>query len=185
MTARTEERRAGERLTLAGLALAAGLLAVVGSFQTWITAPTETGGVTRVSGWGAIGGDSQLAGTDLNDALDGVSTYRPGMLALAFGALAVVTAVVLASVVIAPRPHRIPAAVLALCGVALAGWGAVRAFAPGDAGVFLPGEASAGPGPWLVLAAGVVLLAVAAVVLTGRLDPPRPPERLRRGIQPR
>ncbi|GAA2012760.1 hypothetical protein JL107_06115 [Nakamurella flavida] len=185
MSVQTARRRARARLVLAGIAGAAGLLGVIGSFQTWISAPTETGGVARVSGWGAISGDSQLTGTDLNDVLAGASTYRPGMLALVFGALAVVAAIVIASVVVPPRPHRIPAVVLALCGVVLAGWGAVRALSPGDAGVFLAGEASAGPGPWLVLVAGVLVLVVAVLVLAGRLDPPRPPERLRRGIQPR
>jgi hypothetical protein len=171
------------RRWVAALAGAAGLLMIIASFLPWITADTEDGGTTSITGWGGITGSSGIAGTNLNDVLDGDGTYRPGLIGLIFGVITVIAAIALAAVGGAARPHRVTAAVLALCGLLTAGWGLYRALAPGEANVFQPGETSAGLGPWCTALAGVLAIVAAGLILAGRIDPPAPP--VRRSIQPR
>lgn len=178
------ERTHGIRRGVAAAAAVGGLVAFLASFATWISTDTVDGGVTSITGWGGITGSSDIAGTNLNDVLDGVATYRPGWIGTVFGIIAVVAAIAIASVSIGRRPHRVTAAVLSLCGLVCAGWGLYRGFDPGNAGVFEAGEASAGLGPWLTALGGVILLAVAGAVFAGVFDPQVPVTR-RRGIQPR
>ena len=181
MSVRSPERI---RRGVAAVAAVGGLLAFFASFATWISTDTENGGVTSISGWGGITGSSDIAGTNLNDVLDGASTYRPGLIGALFGVIAVVAAIAMASVAQGPRPHRITAAVLTLCGLICAGWGVFRGVDPGDAGVFEAGDAAAGIGPWLTALGGGIILAAAVAVFAGVFDPSAPVAR-RRGIQPR
>jgi len=172
------------RWIVAGVAAAGGLLAVVASFLSWIHTETVDGGNTAITGWGGITGSSSIAGSNLNEVLDGESTYRPGVIGVIFGLIAVVAAIAIASVAKGQRPHRITASVLVLCGLVLAAWGLYRGIDAGDAGVFEPGEASAGAGPFLTAVGGVLTIVAAVAIFAGLIDPP---ERLtgRRGIQPR
>ncbi len=160
-----------------------GLLMMASSLLPWIGTGTEDGGTTTISGWGSISGDSEIAGTNLNEVLDGAATYRPGLLGLLFGALAVIAAIAVAAVGGGRRPHRVTAALLVLCGLMGTGWGLYRAIDPGDAGVFEAGDVSVGLGPWLTALGGVLAIGAAAVILAGGIDPPDPATR--RGIQPR
>jgi hypothetical protein len=176
------ERRS-VRVTVGVVAAAAGVAMVVSSFLTWVSTPVETGGRTRISGFGAISGASDIAGTNLNDVLQmgGGGSYRPGLLGLIFGGIALVGAAVLLLVPGKARPHRVTAAVLILCGLVGAGWGLLRALAPGSAGVLEAGDGRAGLGPWLLAAGGFVLLMVGTAVLAGLFDTPEPDRH--RGIQ--
>lgn len=169
------------RLPVALCAVAAAAACIVASTLTWLTLPDGAGGTTSVSGWGGVGGGSQIAGENLNDAMNGNATFRPGVLPVLIGAFALLAALGIALVARGRKPHRIPAAVLALCGFAALGWGILRVLRPDSVGLFEPGAGSAGAGPWLTAGSGIVLLAVAVVVLTGLLDPPPPLHR--RGIQ--
>lgn len=178
-----------ERLTLRRRVLGAvtavgGLLAFLASFLTWIATGTDDGGTTSIDGWGAITGSSQIAGTNLNDVLAGASTYRPGLIGLIFGAIALVAGIAVAATTQGTRPHRVTAAVLTLAGGVLTVWGGFRGLVPGDAGVLDPGEATAGAGPWVTALGGLLVLGVAAVIVVGRIDP-TPPATRRRGVQPR
>ncbi len=177
-------RRPSLRIVLGPLAALGGLLMIIASFLTWIGAPTETGGRATISGWGAISGDSQIAGTNLNEvlAMGGTGSYRPGLLGLIFGVLAAIAGICVVAVRGGSRPHRVTAAVLALSGLVGLGWGVVRIVAPGDAGVFDPGEQSAGVGPWVLATGGVIVLVVAAAIFAGALDRAEPVRS--RGIQP-
>ncbi len=171
------------RRGVAAIAAVGGAAAALASFLPWIGTDTEDGGTTSITGWGSISGTSSIAGTNLNDVMQ-EWTYRPGLIGLLFGAVGVVAAIALAATVGRNgRPHRITAAVLTLCGLACVGWGVLRGIAPGDAGVFDAGETYAEIGPWVTAAGGAVMLAAAAVVFAGRIDPPVPTPR--RGIQPR
>jgi len=179
------ERARTLRVSSGGSALLGGLLAFVATFLPWLSTDTEDGGVTSITGWGGITGSSQIAGTNLNDVLDGTGTYRPGLIGLIFGVIAAVAGFVI--MVYLPegrRPHRITASVLILCGLVCLGFGLWRGLVPGDASVFEAGETSAGFGPWLTVVAGGLMLVPAVVILAGRIDPivslPT-----RRGIQPR
>ncbi|HEY5879021.1 MAG TPA: hypothetical protein VIU11_08925 [Nakamurella sp.] len=179
------ERTRTLRVSSGGSALLGGLLAFVATFLPWLSTDTEDGGTTSITGWGGITGSSQIAGTNLNDVLDGTGTYRPGLIGLVFGVIAAVAGFVI--MVYLPegrRPHRITASVLTLCGLVCLGFGLWRGLVPGDASVFEAGETSAGFGPWLTVIAGVLMLVPAVVILAGRIDPivslPT-----RRGIQPR
>jgi hypothetical protein len=177
------DRSIRARRGAAAVAGAGGLLAIGSSFLPWISTATEDGGSTAITGWGGITGSSGIAGTNLNDVLDGGGTYRPGLVGLIFGLIALIAAIALAGVSQGHRPHRITAAVLTLCGLVSAGWGLFRGVNPGDAGVFEAGDVSVAIGPWLTALGGVLMLAAAAVVFSGVIDPPAPP--MRRGIQPR
>ncbi len=173
------------RRLLALVAAAGSLLMISAAFLSWVGTDTDDGGHTAITGWGTITGDSDIAGTNLNDVLDitGSSTYRPGMVGVIFGGIGLLAAVVLAvSAGGRSRPHRVTAAVLALCGAVGVGWGLLRGFAPGDAGILAPGEGAAGVGPWLTAGGGLVLLAVAVLVFAGMADLPEPVRS--RGIQP-
>jgi hypothetical protein len=153
----------------------AGAAACIGaSLLTWLSLPDGAGGTTSLSGWGTVSGGSDIAGENINDAMDGLATYRPGLLPLLIGAFALLAALGIAVVARGPKPHRIPAALLALCGLAALVWGLVRILHPDSLGLLDPGEGSPGAGPWLTAGSGVVLLAVAVVVLLGVLDPPPP-----------
>ena len=182
---RTLEHSRTVRVWIGALAMVGGLLAFVATFAVWLTTDTDDGGTTSLTGWGGITGSSQIAGTNLNDVLDGAGTYRPGLIGLVFGVLAAVAGFVI--MVYLPegrRPHRVTAAVLSLCGLVCLGFGLWRAIDPGDASVFEAGETSAGFGPWLTLLAGVLILASAGSVFAGLIDP-RVSGPMRRGIQPR
>jgi len=162
------------RLPVALSAVAAAGACIAASVLTWLSLPDDAGGTTSVSGWGTVGGGSQIAGQNINDAMDGHATFRPGLLPLLIGAFALLAALGIALVVRGRKPHRIPAAVLVLCGLAALTWGIVRILRPDPIGLLEPGAGSAGAGPWLTAGSGVVLLAVAVVVLLGLLDPPPP-----------
>lgn len=181
MSERSRTTRAG----LGGLALGGGLLALVAGFLPWLTTDTEDGGTTALTGWGGITGSSQIAGTNINDVLDGSGTYRPALIGLIFGVIAAVAGFVI--MVYLPegrRPHRVTASVLTLCGLICLGFGLWRGIEPGDASVFQSGETSAAFGPWLTAAAGALVLVPAVLIFAGRIDPVVSPPR-RRGIQPR
>lgn len=177
-------RSAALRRAVGAVAGLGALLMIGSSFLPWISTDTEDGGSTAITGWGGITGSSGIAGTNLNEVLDGAGTYRPGLIGAIFGVIALIAAIAVASVAGGARPHRVSAAVLVLCGVAGVGWGLYRGFDPGDAGVFEAGEAAAGIGPWLTALGGVLVLAAAVSILVGAGDPPAPATG-RRGIQPR
>lgn len=153
------------------------------SFLPWINAGTEDGGNTTITGWGGISGSSAIAGTNINDVLDGAGTYRPGVIGLIFGVITVLAAIAIATVTKGQRPHRITAAVLTLCGLVCLGWGSFRGVDPGDAGVFEAGDVTAALGPWLTALGGAIAIAAAALIFAGLIDPRLPAGR--RGIQPR
>lgn len=169
------------RIVVAVCAVLGAIGCLVASLLTWLTLPDDAGGITTVSGWGTVGGGSQIAGQNLNDAMNGNATFRPGTLPVLIGGLALLAGVGVALIARGPKPHRIPGAVLALCGAGAVAWGIVRALHPDSVGLLAPGEGSAGAGPWLTAGSGVVLLGVAVVLLLGLLDPPPPLSR--RGIQ--
>jgi hypothetical protein len=171
------------RLIVALGAVLASAGCMIASLLTWISLSDGTGGTTSISGWGGITG-GQIDGQNINDAMAGFATYRPGALSVVIGGLALLAAFGIALVARGDKPHRIPAAVLTLCGLGGLAWGIFRGVSPGDlAGVLGSGEGSSGPGPWLTAGCSLFLLAGAVAVFTGVLDPP-PPVR-RRGIQPR
>lgn len=173
--------RTATRLPVALCAVIAAAACIAASLLTWLSLPDGAGGTTSVSGWGTVGGGSQISGQNLNDAMNGNATFRPGLFPLLIGVFALLAGLGIALVARGPKPHRIPAALLALCGVAALAWGIVRGLDPDSVGLLEPGEGSAGAGPWLTAGSGVVMLATAVVVLLGLLDP-HPPIR-RQGIQ--
>lgn len=180
------ERRNQPTAIRRGIALVAasgGLLAIGASFAPWISTDTEDGGSTSISGWGGITGSSSIAGTNLNDVLDGAGTYRPGLFGVIFGVIAVICGIAIAAVYRGRRPHRITACVLGVCGILCAAWGLFRGSNPGDAGVFEAGDAAAGIGPWLTTLAGIIMIIAATAIFARIIDPPEPVSR--RGIQPR
>jgi hypothetical protein len=187
MTARPSARppatRPGTRRWIAAVAAVGGALMIGSSFLPWISTGTEDGGNTAITGWGGITGSSGIAGTNLNEVLDGAGTYRPGLIGLIFGVITLIAAIAVASVTKGERPHRITAAVLTLCGLVGLAWGLFRSINPGDAGVFDTGEASAGIGPWGTAIGGAITLAAAVLIFVGIIDPPPPPTS-RRSIQP-
>ncbi|MTD17313.1 hypothetical protein GIS00_25610 [Nakamurella sp. YIM 132087] len=169
------------RLALAAVVLLGGAMLVLASFQVWLSVATDTGGVTQISGWGSIGGDNELAGSNLNDLTGGEGSFRPAVTVLVGAGLAVVLAVALAVPTRSEHPYRIPAAVLVLVGLLTMGYGLLRLFSPDPLAVLADGEAMAGPGQYLTLGAGILLIAPAVAVLIGVVDPlERPPHR---GIQ--
>jgi len=182
----TRTRPADPSVTRRGIGALAGLgglLMFGASFLPWISTDTIDGGSTSIDGWGGITGSSQIAGTNLNDVLDGAS-YRPGLIGVIFGVITVIAAIVIASIANGPQPHRITAALLTLSGLVALGWGVFRGINAGDAGVFDAGEAAAGFGPWLLVLGGVLALAAAVLIFSGVIDP-RSSIPGRRGIQPR
>lgn len=170
------------RLPVALCAVAAAGACITASTLTWLSLPDGAGGTTTVSGWGAVGGGSQIAGQNINDAMNGLGTFRPGLIPVLAGVPALLAGLGIALLVRGPSPHRIPAVVLALCGAVALAWGTVRIRHPDPLGLLDPGMGSAGAGAWLTAGSGVVLVAVAVAVLLGLLDPPPPLPR--RGIQP-
>lgn len=165
---------------------AGGALMVIGAFLTWVSTASDAGGNTVISGFGTISGSTAAAGQNLNDLLSvgGLGTFRPGLIGLIFGVLAV-----LAGIAVAPqqprRAHsfRVAAAILLLCGAVGAGWGLYRGFAPGTAGILATGDAAAGAGPWLTAVGGVVIVGAACWLLAGRADQPVNSALRTRGIQ--
>lgn len=172
--------------------LPGGIAAVVGGAMLltatalpWLRTDTDTGGVTSVGGFGAVSGDSPLAGGDLNDVLEGVGSFRPGLIGLLIGIVVVLAGGVLALVrPIRPRPFRVSAALLSVLGVSAIGWGGYRWLDPDPAGVLGVGEAMSGAGCWLTVAGGVLVLAVAGWLWSGRADPQDEEHSPHRGIQP-
>ncbi|MET3806450.1 hypothetical protein ABIB25_003465 [Nakamurella sp. UYEF19] len=181
-TASTTDRRRTTRLVVALCVVLASAGCIGASTLVWFTVP----GGASISGWGHIsGGQADGNGQNINDVLAGLttSTYRPGVLAVVIGVLALLAGLGIALVARGEKPHRIPAALLALCGAGGLTWGLLRALSPGDlAGLYPDACNGSGLGPWLTAASSVVLLAAAVVVFLGLLDPPPPVAR--RGIQP-
>lgn len=170
-----------------GIAAAvAGIALLMTPVLPWLRTATDRGGVTSVGGLGAVSGDSSLAGGNLNDVIAGFGSFRPGLIGLLIGAVAVLSGAVLALVrPVRPRPFRVSAVVLTALGVTAVGWGAYRWIDPDPAGVLGDGRAMSGAGSWLTVAGGLLLLGVSVRLWQGRVDP-RPEERIRhRGIQPR
>jgi hypothetical protein len=171
------------RLIVALSAMLASAGCIIASVLIWIQIPDGA----AISGWGHIvGGQPDGNNTNINDALQGftTTTYRPGVLAMIIGVLALLAAFGIAVVARGEKPHRIPASLLVLCGVGGIVWGLVRGIAPGDLASLYPGGVTAsGTGPWLTAGCSLVLLAASVVVFTGVLDPP--PQVRHRGIQPR
>ena len=128
------------RRAVAAVAGVGALLAIGSSFLPWISTATEDGGTTSITGWGGISGSSSIAGTNLNDVLGGAASYRPGLLGLVFGGIALIAAIAIASVSLGQRPHRITAAVLSLTGLICTGWGTFRGVEPRDAGGLEAGD---------------------------------------------
>lgn len=185
MTDRAADTARTRRIGVGALALLGGVVAFLATFLPWLSAGTEDGGVTSITGWGGITGSSQIAGTNLNDVLNGAGTYRPGLIGLIFGVIgAIAGVVIMAHLPEGRRPHRVTAAVLTGCGLVCLGFGVWRGLDPGDASVFDPGETSAGFGPRLTAIGGGLMLVAAGAVFAGRIDVvlTRP---VRRGIQPR
>lgn len=176
-----DPKRRTRQLT-ALVAAGGGVLAFVAAFLPWIATETVDGGTTTISGWGAIAGASEIAGTNLNEVLEGW-TYVPGLVGLICGIIAIVAAVVLATVPGGRRPHRITAAILGVCALVCLGWGLFRGLVPGDAGVFESGDTHARFGPWMLVIGGALIAAAALAVFSGRVDRPAIPHR--QGIQPR
>lgn len=179
------DRARRTRIAVGAVALLGGLLVFVATFLPWLSADTEDGGRTSITGWGGITGSSQIAGTNLNDVLNGAGSYRPGLIGLIFGVLAAIAGVVvMVHLPEGSRPHRVTAAVLSLCGLVCLGFGLWRGLVPGDASVFDDGETTAAFGPWLTAIGGALMLIAAVAIFAGRIDTPvsRP---VRRGIQPR
>ena len=180
-------RPAPGRATTAGrvvavAALAAALLLIGASFATWLALPDGAGGTTSVSGWGQISGGSQITGQNLNDAMNGNATFRPGLVVLLFGALAIPAALAVAPAGKGAHPHRIAAVVLTLSGLIATGWAIWRLLTPDSAELLEAGEGRPGAGQWLALAGGLVLLGAAGMIFARLADPPEPLQR--KGIQP-
>lgn len=193
MSRSRDHRSGGARIERSGLpggliAVAGGALLVIGGFLSWLTTTTETGGTTSISGFGRISGDNTVAGSNLNDLLStgGLGTYRPGMIGLVFGLLAILAGAVVATArPRAQRPFRVAACMILVAGIAGAGWGVLRGVAPGTGGVFTDGSGSAGVGPWVSAAGGLLLLLVALWLFAGRADRAvQDAARRHRGIQP-
>ena len=168
--------------------MAAGLLVAAGGFAPWLVISDSTGKLS-ISGWGQLSGDSEFAGTNINDIfgeLGATLTYRPAQFVSVVAGFAVI-----AALVVVARPSRIAGATLAVVGLYSTGWGLIRLLNLGEAATVLLGDpgdvaadaaaaaqtgsgldgvASAGVGPWLVLAGGLVLLATAVALFLGRLD---------------
>lgn len=146
---------------------------VIGAFLSWLSTSSDAGGNTVISGFGTISGGSTLTGQNLNDLLSmgGLGSFRPGLIGLIFGILAVLTGIVVAL----QRPRgahsfRVAAVLLLLCGAVGAGWGLYRGFAPGTAGILAAGDGSAGAGPWMTSVGGLVIAGAGCWLLAGRAD---------------
>jgi len=167
---------------------AGGALLVIAGFLGWLSTATETGGRTTVSGFGSIGGDTTVVGGNLNDLLDssGLGGYRPGLVGLILGLIAIPTGIAVALRRPAGgRAFRAAGVLLAVVGVTGLCWGLLRGFVPGTAGVLSPGDSRAAAGPWLTAAGGLLVFLAAGWLLLGRADPGRvEPAPSRRGIQP-
>lgn len=170
------------RALLALIALAGAVLNLAASFQVWLRLPDGAGAVSTANGWGAVAGGAQIAGQNLNDALAGQATFRPGLIPLLFGGLTLPAVLALALVGGGIRPHRITGAVLAGCGLITLSWGIWRAVAPDSVGLLAAGEGGPGVGQWLSIAGGGLLVTSAVALLVGVLDPSPVP--VARGIQP-
>lgn len=161
----------------AGLIAAAGGLALVGStFLGWITTGMTTGGHTAISGWGTISGGSSLVnGVNFNTLMAGIGSYRPAVPVVIVGAVTVIPGLILAVTRAGSRPSRVIGALLAACGLVATGWSVAKLVDPGDAlGVLPNGQGAAGNGPVLATVAGLAILATAAALFAGLLDPPEP-----------
>lgn len=167
------------RLVVALCAVLASAGCIAASTLTWLIRSDGAGGRASLSGWGTVSG-GQIDGANINDLIAGQASFRPGTIPVLVGGLALLAGFGIALVSRGPTPHRIPAAVLVLCGLGGLTWGIIRVAAPDSLDL---GGGTAGVGPWLTAGLSLLLLAVAVVVFTGLLDPPRP--RSRRGIQPR
>ncbi len=179
------DTRRRPRIAAGLLAGAAGLMLIGSTFAGWITTRMVGGGRTSISGWGVIsGGDPLVDGTNLNTLMAGMGSYRPALPVLIAGAVTVVAAAILTATGAGARPHRTVGVLLGLCGLFAAGWSVAKGLDPGDAvGVLPDGAGAAGVGPVIAAVSGLVIAAVAAVLLAGLLDPPEPAKPP--GVQPR
>ena len=132
------ERSAGLRQVIGAVAGLGALLMIGASFLPWISTDTEDGGSTAITGWGGITGSSGIAGTNLNDVLDGDGTYRPGLIGAIFGVIALIAAIAIASVSggATPAPGHGGGAVLVRLGGI--GWGLFRASSRATPGCSTP-----------------------------------------------
>lgn len=168
------------------LAAGGGALMVIGAFLAWLTTSTETGGRTSVSGFGAISGDTPLASSNLNDLLsaDHLGTFRPGLVGLVVGGIAVFAGV--GAALVRPsgrRPFRVVGVLLVAAGLVGLGWGLFRGVDPGTGGVLATGEGSSGAGPWLTAAGGLLVGLSGGWLLSGRADARCDPVTRHPGIQ--
>lgn len=164
----------------------AALLVPLFGFTSWLVISNPGGENSTLNGWGLISGVPGVDSQNINDviaSLDGSGSYRPALLPTALAVLALLSGSWL--IIADHKVSKLAAAAAAACGMSLAGWGLYRGLVPGDvAGILTDGEYRAGPGAWLVLAAGITIIAIAAWVLAQR-QPAAASAARSRGIQPR
>ena len=179
----------------AGL-LFAGAGSIVSGLLTWLRVPTDTGGVTLVSGWGAMSGGT-YDGNNLNDLIDGYGSFRPAFWPTLLGALLMVLAIILAVSAVraqsaeARRPARgsslragrLVAVVGIVISVLSLAWAAFRLLRPDSSGALESGDGSAGPGQWVALACALVA-GVSAGLCWWSTPAGSAPAPARAGIQP-
>lgn len=170
---------------LAGVLSAAVGCTAIGAFLSWLVIPTLTGGSTRVSGIGAVSGDSQLAGENLNDVLTGLGSFRPGWVtvSIAIGLLLVGAVTVLVHST-RQAALRFSGGLLALLAVLGCWWSIQRMLDPDPAALLGGGTASGGAGPILTLIGMALALLAAGMLLFGMLDVRTSDRPGHRGIQP-
>jgi hypothetical protein len=178
--ARDRSARLVQRLPGSIIAITSVLVALFG-FTTWLVISNPGSNDSTLTGWGVIGGVDGVSGQNINEvisSLDGIGSYRPALLPTALAALAFIVGLRL----IFAR-SRIAAAAAVACGGFIAIWGGYRGLVPGDvAGILTGDEYRGGIGAWLVLVAGLAIVATATVVLVKRPVQTSPAPRTR-GIQ--
>jgi hypothetical protein len=162
----------------------AAALAVLFGFLSWVWITNAGTSDSAVDGWGNISGVPTMDGQNINDVIastGGFGSYRPALFLTAMAVL-----VLGCGLVLAWRASRPVAALATVAGVGILGWGLFRGAVPGDvAGVVDQADVHSAVGPWLTVAAGLVVTVVAAAALGNRR--PRGARRpvRSRGIQPR
>lgn len=158
--------------------MAGSVLAVLFGFSPWLVVDLGAGDTT-LTGWGTIGG-GDAGGENINDyILQGGLSYRPALLPTALAALAV-----LAGFRMLFARSKIAAAGAIASGGFIAIWGGYSALSPSTVGGVLDaGESRSSVGPWLLLAAGLVVVGAGLWVILGRAAAPTVPVARTRGIQ--
>lgn len=161
----------GRRRWAAVAAVGSGLLVLAASFLVWLQVQDPAGTLT-VTGWGLLGGATELAGTNINEvfaAVDADTSYRPAQFVSALSAFTL-----LSGLVLFVRSSRFAGLGLVVTGTVTAGWGLLRVFVLGDTAQVLTDQTSttgAGIAPYLVAGAGLVALAAGTACLAGLLGP--------------